>query len=76
MLKAFLSGILIDMTLSSNQRNCKIKNISGPMGQSMMATAWEITFSKISLDCDEPSFHACTDEGTQQKKFRLLLGRA
>ena len=43
---------------------------------SMMATAWEITLSKIYLDCDEPSFHACTDEGTQQKKLMLLLGRA
>ena len=64
------------MTLSSNQRSCKIKNISGPMGQSMMTTAWESTFREICLDCDEPSFHAYTDEGAQQMKFRLLLSRA
>ena len=43
---------------------------------SMMATARESTLNKIYLDCDEPSFHACTDEGTQQKKLMLLLGRA
>ena len=52
---SILYGPLIDTMISSNQRSCKIKNISSTTPPTIMALLGDIITSKISADCYETS---------------------
>ena len=50
--------ILIDKTISSNQRSCIIKNISSTTRPTIMTLLGDSITSKITGDCYVPCFHS------------------
>ena len=55
-----LSGILMVMTIPSNQKSCKIKIYFWPVRLDHGDPLWyNSIISKISADCYETSFHPC-----------------